>query len=272
MTELHEPRQRPFGAVIEAAPDVEPLVAGLLEDGTESVELVAGFGHMVGLHLGTVPRHGIRDAFAQAGITVEAVAAPVGLNVEQPDEGVVADVDAYLTLAADLGALRLKLTAGSLPGSAEGGEPGTAAPGERISQRLAAVLGRAAELKVRLVVENSGLASGAEELAAVLEAATFPVGPATGDVPVSTTAEKQTSIPGDDGPSAGAAWNVRTSVAAGETPVVSAKLLKPYLEGGRGYILCESAAAATALLDAVPEMAGVPVLIEAADEPAATGH
>lgn len=270
MTELHEPRQRPFGAVIEAAPDVEPLIAGLLEDGTESVELVAGFGHTVGLHLGTVPRHGIRDAFAQAGITIEAIAAPVALNVDQPDEGVVADVDAYLTLTADLGAVRLKLTAGTLPGSAESDKPGSAPPGERISQRVAAVLGRAAELNVRIVVENSGLASGAEELAAVLEAATSPAEPATGEVPAVTGAEKKAG-PGEDGPAAGAAWNVRTSVAAGETPAVSAKLLTPYLEDGRGYILCESAAAATALLEAVPELAGVPVIIEAADEPAATG-
>ncbi len=260
MTELHAPRQRPFGAVIEADPDVDRLIAGLLDDGTETVELVAGADHMVGLYLGTLPRHSIRDAFRKASISIEALAAPIALDVEQPDEGVVADVDAYLHLAADLGARRLKLAAGMPAAPAGEGETTTPVPAERISQRLAAVLGRAAELEVLVVVGNSGQAAGAEELAAILAAAgTLPAGAEGANGAVAAT---------DDGAAVGAAWNVRTSAAAGETLDISAQLLKPFLDGGRGYVLCESAAAATALLDAVPGAAQWPVLIEGADEPA----
>lgn len=258
MTELHAPRQRPFGAVIEAAADVEPLIAGLLDDGTKSVELVAGAGHLAGLHLGTVPRHGIRDAFGAAGITVESIASPIELNVERPDEGVVADVDAFIHLAADLGARRLKLSAGSVPSETEHQEPGITPRAERISQRLAAVLKRAGERDVQLVVENSGQISGAGELASVLAAATM----------ISAGHDRPSDAGTDAEPVAGAVWNVQRSVSAGESMTTSAELLKPYLEEGRGYILCESAAAATALVEAVPDAAQWPVVIEGADEPA----
>lgn len=260
MTELHPPHQRPFGAVIEAAPDVDRLIADLLDDGTEAVELVAGAGHLVGLYLGTLPRHSIRDAFRKASIAVEALAAPIALDVEQPDEGVVADVDDYLNLAADLGARRLKLAAGTPGGLAGLEESGNVVAADRVSQRLAAVLARAGELGVLIAAGNSGQAAGAEELAAILAAAEA----------LPTGAEGAHTAPAgpDDTAVLGAAWNVRTSTAAGEALDISAKLLKPYLDGGRGYVLCETAAAATALLEAVPEAAQWQVLIEGADEPA----
>lgn len=251
MTEHAEPA-RPFGAVIAAADDVEPLLAQLQEAGTESAGLEAGAGNLVGLQLGTLPRHGIRDAFVHAGIAIEAVAAPVGLNADLPDEGVVADVDAYLKLAADIGAKRLQLAADA-PGLGSGAghgdesaepEPGVTARSERISHRLAAVMGRAADLDVQLVVENSGVAAGAEELAVILEAA-HSLAPEA---------------------SAGAAWNVRKTLAAGEDLELSAKLLHPYLVDGAGYILCETAATATALVDEVPGMADVLILIESQSE------
>lgn len=251
MTENAEP-VRPFGAVVAAADDVERLVAQLQESGTESIGLEAGAGNLVGLQLGALPRHGVRDALVHAGIAIETVAAPVGLNVDLPDEGVVADVNAYLKLAADVGAKRLKLAADAAGSSTGNGDepasqepdPGVTARSERISQRLAAVMGRAADLDVQLVVENSGVAAGAEELAVILQAA-HDLAP---------------------GASAGAAWNVRKTVAAGEELELSAKLLHPYLADGAGYILCETAATATALLDAVPEVAGVLILIESQSE------
>ncbi|WP_026819285.1 hypothetical protein [Arthrobacter castelli] len=250
MTDHAEP-VRPFGAVITADGDIESLLARLADAGTSSVGFEAGPGNIVGLHLGTVPRHGIRDSFAQQGISIEAVAAPVNLDARLPDEGVVADVDAYLKLTADVGAKRLKLAAGTVPSSSNGDDagsrqpdPGVTARSERISHRLAAVMGRAADRDVQLVVENSSVASGAEELAVVLEAA-------------------HTLAPDA---SAGAAWNVRRSVAAGEELDLSAKLLRPYLAGGAGYILCETAATATALLDAVPAVADIPILIEPQSE------
>lgn len=246
MTERSEP-VRPFGAVIGSDGDIESLLARLADAGTTSVGFEAGAGNIVGLHLGTVPRHGIRDSFAQHGITIEAVSAPVSLDSELPDEGVVADVDAYLKLAADVGAQRLKLAAGIVPPNGGNGhdggpepDPGVTAQSERISHRLAAVMGRAAELDVQLVVENRAPAAGAEELAVILEAA-------------------HTLAPDA---SAGAAWNARRSVEAGEELELSAKLLRPYLADGAGYILCETAAAATALLEAVPTMADVPILVE----------
>lgn len=251
MTEHAEPA-RPFGTVIAAADDLEPLLAKLQETGTESAGLEAGAGNLVGLHLGTLPRHGVRDAFVHAGITIETVAAPVGLNADLPDEGVVADVDAYLQLAADLGARRLQLAADA-PGPDSGNgngaesaepEPGVTGRSERISHRLAAVMGRAADLDVQLVVENSGVAAGAEELAVILEAA-HALAPEA---------------------SAGAAWNVRETLAAGEELELSAKLLQPYLADGAGCILCETAATATALLDAVPGVADVLILIESQSE------
>lgn len=251
MTEHAEPA-RPFGTVITVADDVEPLLARLQETGTESAGVEAGASNLVGLQLGTLPRHGIRDAFVQAGITIETVGAPVALNVDRPDEGVVADVDAYLKLAADLGATRLKLMADASglhkseasDLAAEEPDPGVTARSERISHRLAALTSRAAELEVQLVVENSGVAAGAGDLAVILEAA-HALAP---------------------GASAGAAWNVRHTIAAGEELELSAKLLQPYLSGGAGYILCETAATATALLEAVPEMADVLILVESQPE------
>lgn len=249
--------QSEFGRVIDGQTDLGTIISELNAVGARSMELTTGPEQLAGLHLGAVPRHGIRDALIEAGISVVALAPGIELRSQHPDEGVVADIDEHVKLAADVGAARVKLLVGNgtpsaahLPDTPAAADtaptpalPGGPGPHYWVSQRLSAVLPRAAELGVRLVVENSGTAASAAVLFSILDAARITTAEA-GQIPV-----------------AGAVWNVKASVASGETLADSAKLLFPFLTADNGYIRCESGESATALIRALPELAQVPLII-----------
>lgn len=253
--------QSEYGVVIDGETDLDALITGLAAAGTRSVELTTGPQQLVGLHLGAIPRHGIRDGLSRAGIGVVALAPGIELRSDHPDEGIVADIDAHLKLAEDVGAARLKLViangmtadASLAAGTAHTDVPGATEPADRVSARLTAMLPRAAELGVRLVVENSGPAASARALAAMLDTASALAQEIDAQ---GNGAQEAVQLPG-----VGAVWNVKASIAAGETLADSAKALWPFLTAGNGYIRCDSVQSATALIRAVPDVAQVPLMV-----------
>lgn len=182
--------------------------------GATGVELRAADGEFVHLGLSGAERAELRAAFTDAGITVLALASYVRVCAPEPEKGsVAADLRAAIDLAADLGALNVRVFPGAGLAPRE--------PGEELSAELAAAdaLGAerltagalyARERGVRILLETHDSHPRVSDLLRIMDL-----------------------LPEDSG--VAVIWDLMHPWRHGESPEVSAKLLGHHL----GYAQCK---------------------------------
>ncbi|GGO46957.1 hypothetical protein GCM10012287_18470 [Streptomyces daqingensis] len=168
------------------------------DNGYEGLELRAHPEEPVHPGLSLDDRVDVVEEFKAAGVEILTVAGYAKIAAPGDDEAVFTEVRGLLELARDLGASYVRV----FPGGGDNPEEADATA----ARRLAAMAPLAADLGVRLLLETHDSHSTGEDAARVLAA----VGHA----------------------SAGALWDVMHTWRAGEDPLVSHRLLAPFL----GYV------------------------------------
>lgn len=185
-------------------PDVVRLAA---EHGYHGVELRAHPDEPVHPGLGIPERTAVVEEFARGGIEILALAGYVRVAAEGEDAPVLAELDALLRLARDLGAPYVRV----FPG---GGDQEPAAADATAARRLAAAAPLAADSGVRILLETHDSHRTGAAAARVLG----PVGHG----------------------SAGALWDVLHTWLGGEEPEAAHAVLAPHL----GYVQVKDVASA----------------------------
>lgn len=199
---------------------VEQVVRLAAEHGYHGVELRAHPEEPVHPGLTDAQRARVAALFADAGVEVVTIAAYAKVAAPGDDAPVLAEIDAALRLAADLGADFVRV----FPG---GGDLPVAEADALAARRLAAAAETAAGLGVRVLLETHDSHRGGLDVARVL---------------------------GQVGHhSAGALWDLMHTWLAGEQPPATYPLLAPYL----GCVQVKDIASAT---DTTPLPLGAGIL------------
>jgi sugar phosphate isomerase/epimerase len=199
---------------------VEQVIELAVEHGYHGVEVRASQEGPVHTGLTADERARIAGRFGAAGIAVLGVAAYPQVAAPGDDEPVLAEVEATLRLAADLGAAHVRVFPGA--GSSPAAEADAVA-----ARRLGAAAELAEDLGVRVLLETHDSHRGGADVARVL------------------------GLVGHH--AAGALWDVMHTWLAGEQPSATYPALAPYL----GYVQVKDIASAA---DTTPLPLGAGVL------------
>lgn len=216
----------PHGVNLDGITDLDAAVRAVREH-PGPVELPVGPDQLAGRHLGTVPRHQLRDALRDAGADPLVVRATISLDEDIPDEGVIAVLDDHLALAAGLGSRFLVVP------RADVGRRGRSE--EQVFSMLAALTEAAAAYDVHLLLETEGGSADELELLRSLERAR---GEGALDV-------DRTYVPS-------IAWNVAASVRAGEELTAAFERMRPLLDRAPLLIRGLDAGSLEGLFETVP--------------------
>lgn len=133
------------GTVLDTPQDLASAVEHVREH-PGPVEITLGADRPVGLHMGTLVRRQAGEQLRQAGADPLILRAPVSVDEDMPDEGVIAEADAALVLAHGVGARALVL--------ALGGVTHRGRQRQRLYSMVAALAEAASAQGVRLFIEN----------------------------------------------------------------------------------------------------------------------
>ncbi|GAA0474145.1 sugar phosphate isomerase/epimerase [Streptomyces stramineus] len=175
--------------------------------GYDGVELRAHPEEPVHPGIGAAERAAAAGEFAAAGVEILAVAGYAQVAAPEPDEVVLAELDALVRLAGDLGARYARVFPGG--GDRPAGEADATA-----ARRLGALAPLAADLGVHIVLETHDSHRRAQDAARILG----PVGH----------------------PNVGAVWDVLHTWLGGEEPALTFPALAPHL----GYVQVKDVASA----------------------------
>ena len=159
MQETGVGRQGP-GTVLDKPQDLAGAVARVRE-APGPVEITIGADRPVGSHMGSRVRRQAAQTLREAGAEPLLLRAPVSVDEDIPDEGVIATVDDALGLARGVGAGMLVLALG---GVTHGGRQR-----QRLYSMLAALAEAASARGVRLMVQNHTLVDEVVMLLALLD-------------------------------------------------------------------------------------------------------
>ncbi|RKQ34162.1 hypothetical protein [Kocuria tytonis] len=148
------------GTVLDDPQDLTAAVARVRET-PGPVELTIGSDRPVGPHLGSIVRRQAGQQLHGAGAQPLLLRAPVAVDDDIPDEGVIAAVDDALGLCRGVGAEMLVLALGGL--SHRGRQR------QRLYSMLAALAEAASHHGVRLTVQNSSVVEEVLMLLALLD-------------------------------------------------------------------------------------------------------
>lgn len=168
-------------------------------NGYDGIELRAREGEPVTTALGADGRREVVEQFAAAGVVPLTVAAYTRVAAQGDDQPLLDDLRAHVQLAADIGALFVRV----FPG---GGDLPRPDADDNAARRLGAVAPFAAELGVRVLLETHDSHSRASDAAAVLARVGFE--------------------------GAGIIWDLMHTWRSGEQPSESFEACAPYL----GYV------------------------------------
>lgn len=133
------------GTVLDTPQDLASAVQ-LVREHPGPVEITLGADRPVGLHLGTVVRRQAGDQLCKAGADPLILRAPVSVDDDIPDEGVIAESDAALVLCHGVGAQALVLALGGITHRGR--------QRQRLYSMVAALAEAASAQDVRLLVQN----------------------------------------------------------------------------------------------------------------------
>ena len=152
--------ETPAGTVLD---DPQGLVAAVarIREFPGPVEITIGGGHPVGPHMGSLVRRQTALSLREAGAEPLLLRAPVAVDDDIPDEGVLAAVDDALELCRGVGAGWLVLALG---GVAHRGRQR-----RRLYSMLAALAEAASHRQVKLMVQNSTVVEEVGMLMALLD-------------------------------------------------------------------------------------------------------
>ena len=136
------------GTVLDTAQDLQSAVAHVREH-PGPVEITVGADRPLGLHMGAMVKRQAGEQLRKAGADPLILRAPVSVDEDIPDEGVIAEVDAALVLAHGVGARALVL--------ALGGVTHRGRQRQRLYSMVAALAEAASAQGVRLMVQNHTL-------------------------------------------------------------------------------------------------------------------
>lgn len=151
--------QRP-GTVLDEPQDLAAAVAAVREH-PGAVEITIGADRPVGAHMGSHVRRQTAQQLHGAGAEPLLLRAPVAVDEDIPDEGVIAAVDDALGLCRGVGAQMLVLALGGV--SHRGRQR------QRLYSMLAALAEAASHHGVRLAVQNSSVVEEVVMLLALLD-------------------------------------------------------------------------------------------------------
>jgi sugar phosphate isomerase/epimerase len=177
----------------------QPLTSTLqlaVEHGWQGLELRCAPGEPIHPELDADGRRQARRALTAAGITPLTVASYLGVAAPGDDEPAEQALVQHLRLAADLGALAVRV----FP---RGGDGPVEEADRRAVRRLAAVADTAARLGVRILLETHDSHPGGRDAARLLRQV--------------------------DHPAVGALWDLLHTTTAGETPAETRAALAPHL-------------------------------------------
>ena len=152
--------ETPAGTVLDDPQGLAAAVARIREF-PGPVEITIGGGHPVGPHMGSLVRRQTALRLREAGAEPLLLRAPVAVDDDIPDEGVLAAVDDALELCRGVGAGWLVLALG---GVAHRGRQR-----RRLYSMLAALAEAASHRRVRLMVQNSTIVEEVGMLMALLD-------------------------------------------------------------------------------------------------------
>lgn len=144
------------GTVLDTPQDLASAVE-LVGEHPGPVEITLGADRPVGLHLGTVVRRQAGEQLRKAGADPLILRAPISVDEDMPDEGVIAESDAALILCRGVGARALVL--------ALGGVTHRGRQRQRLYSMVAALTEAASAQDVQLLVQNH---SAVDEVAMLL--------------------------------------------------------------------------------------------------------
>lgn len=159
MQETGVGRQGP-GTVLDTPQDLATAVAAVRAH-PGPVEVTIGANRPVGPHMGSVVRRQVAQQLREAGAAPLLLRAPVAVDEDIPDEGVIAAVDDALGLCRGVGAEVLVLALGGV--SHRGRQR------QRLYSMLAALAEAASHHEVRLAVQNSSVVEEVVMLLALLD-------------------------------------------------------------------------------------------------------
>lgn len=133
------------GTVLDTPQDLASAVQ-LVGEHPGPVEITLGADRPVGLHLGTVVRRQAGDQLRRAGADPLILRAPISVDEDIPDEGVIAESDAALVLCRGVGARALVLALGGITHRGR--------QRQRLYSMVAALAEAASAQDVRLLVQN----------------------------------------------------------------------------------------------------------------------
>lgn len=136
------------GTVLDVPQDLPSAVEHVREQ-SGPVEITLGADRPVGLHMGAMVKRQAGEQLRKAGADPLILRAPVSVDEDIPDEGVIAEVDAALVLAHGVGAKALVL--------ALGGVTHRGRQRQRLYSMVAALAEAASAQGVRLMVQNHTL-------------------------------------------------------------------------------------------------------------------
>ena len=151
--------ETPAGTVLDDPQGLTEAVARIREF-PGPVEITIGGDHPVGPHMGSIVRRQTALRLREAGAEPLLLRAPVAVDDDIPDEGVLAAVDDALELCRGMGAGWLVLTLG---GVAHRGRQ------RRLYSMLAALAEAASHRQVKLMVQNSTVVEEVGMLMALLD-------------------------------------------------------------------------------------------------------
>ena len=152
--------ETPAGTVLDDPQDLAAAVARIREF-PGPVEITIGGDHPVGPHMGSLVRRQAALRLREAGAEPLLLRAPVAVDDDIPDEGVLAAVDDALELCRGVGAGWLVLALG---GVAHRGRQR-----RRLYSMLAALAEAASHRQVKLMVQNSTIVEEVGMLMALLD-------------------------------------------------------------------------------------------------------
>ncbi|RLY92440.1 hypothetical protein EAE32_08955 [Kocuria tytonicola] len=159
MQETGVGRQGP-GTVLDTPQDLAAAVE-VVRAHPGPVEVTIGANRPVGSHMGSVVRRQVAQQLREAGAAPLLLRAPVAVDEDIPDEGVIAAVDDALGLCRGVGAEMLVLALGGV--SHRGRQR------QRLYSMLAALAEAASDHGVRLMVQNSSVVEEVLMLLALLD-------------------------------------------------------------------------------------------------------